>query len=184
MRSFKAASSILSPSWMSMARLAFPSRLELNRTEGSFNAAPLGNVILTTFLYVSPVQTMPPWDQMGVPIHFHSSTISGSASCMISRTFASVFPRQSPSPLIFSSINAEADSTGTGLFMYAIVAALSVTCSLGDLGGLAELGRNDSFGRNVQTGILCEQNACQTRTPSIPNSDTGVHRGECKLLIH
>src|SRR2546426_6005141 len=27
---------------------------------------------------------------------FHSSTISGSASCMISRTFASVFPRQSP----------------------------------------------------------------------------------------
>src|SRR5438034_14878 len=48
MRSFKAASSILSPSWMSMARLTFPSRLELNRPEGSFNAAPLANVILTT----------------------------------------------------------------------------------------------------------------------------------------
>src|SRR5579864_4681745 len=108
MRSFKAASSTLSPSCMSMARLAFPSRLELNRPEGSFNVAPLGNVILTTFLYVSPVQTMPPWDQMGVPIHFHSSTISGSASRMISRTFASVFPRQSPSSLIFSLINAEA----------------------------------------------------------------------------
>src|SRR6266852_3611387 len=67
---------------------------------------------------------MPPWDQTGVPIHFHSSTISGSASCMISRTFASVFPRQFPPPgwqessLIFSSINAEADSNGTGLFMY------------------------------------------------------------------
>src|SRR5258706_9238323 len=103
---------------MSIARLAFPSRLELNRTEGSFNAAPLGNVILTTFLYVSPVQTMPPWDQMGVPIHFHSSMISGSASCMISRTFASVLPRQSPSSLIFSSINVVADSTGTDLFMY------------------------------------------------------------------
>ena len=29
----------------------------------------------------------------------------------------SVFPRQSPSSLIFSSINREADSTGTGLFM-------------------------------------------------------------------
>src|SRR5437588_4028622 len=70
MRSFKAASSTLPPSWMSMARLAFPSRLELNRPEGSFNAAPLANVILTTFLYVSPVQTMPPWDQTGVPIHF------------------------------------------------------------------------------------------------------------------
>src|SRR5262249_4591827 len=123
MRSFKAASSTLSPSWMSMARLTFPSRLELNRPEGSFNVAPLANVILTTFLYASPVQTMPPWDQTGVPgdvglTHFHSSTISGSASCTIRRTFASVFPRQSPSSLIFSSMNAEADSPGMGLFMY------------------------------------------------------------------
>jgi hypothetical protein len=52
---------------MSMARLTFPSRLELNRPEGSFNAAPLANVILTTFLYVSPVQTMPPWEKTGSP---------------------------------------------------------------------------------------------------------------------
>src|SRR5258708_1478880 len=37
---------------------------------------------------------------------------------MISRTFASVFPRQSPSSLIFASMNAEADSTGIVLFMY------------------------------------------------------------------
>src|SRR5215475_4482260 len=37
---------------------------------------------------------------------------------MSSRTFASVFPRQSSTPLILSSINAEADFTGTGLFMY------------------------------------------------------------------
>src|SRR5712664_78564 len=57
MRSFNAASLTLSPSWMSMARLALPSRLELNRPEGSFNAARLENVILTKFLYVSPVQT-------------------------------------------------------------------------------------------------------------------------------
>ena len=123
MRAFKAASSIVSPSWMSMARLTFPSRLELNRPERSFNAAPLANVILTTFLYVSPVQTRPPWDQTGVPgedsfLHFHSSTISGSALWMIPRTFASVFPRQSPSSLIFASIDAEADSAATGLFMY------------------------------------------------------------------
>src|SRR2546428_9730757 len=67
MRSFKAASSTLSPSWMSMARLTFPSRLELNRPEGSFNAAPLANVILTTFLYFSPVQTMPAWEKTAVP---------------------------------------------------------------------------------------------------------------------
>jgi hypothetical protein len=112
----------LSPSWMSMARLTFPSRLELNRREGSFNAAPLANVILTTFLYVSPVQTMPSWEKTGVPgfvgfTHFHSSTISGSAAYMISRTFVSDFPLQSPRFLICSSINVEADSSVTGFFM-------------------------------------------------------------------
>src|SRR5690242_10345452 len=37
---------------------------------------------------------------------------------MISRTFASVFPRQSPSSLIFSSMNAEADSTVALLLTY------------------------------------------------------------------
>src|SRR5215831_1513461 len=61
MRSFKADTLTLSPSWMSMARLMFPSRLELNRPEGSSSSAPLAKVILTTFLYVSPVQTMPSW---------------------------------------------------------------------------------------------------------------------------
>src|SRR5205814_733786 len=63
------------------------------------------------------------WEKTGVPgdvglTHFNSSTISGSALWMMSRTFASVFPRQSPSCLIFSSINAEADSTGTFLFIF------------------------------------------------------------------
>src|SRR4051794_36449553 len=43
-RAFNAASSILSPSWKSMARLVFPSRLELNRREGSFTAAPWAKV--------------------------------------------------------------------------------------------------------------------------------------------
>src|SRR5438874_11722987 len=121
MRCFKAASSSLSPWWMSMARRAWPSRLELNRPEGSCNRAPLGKVILTTFLYASPVQTMPPWEKTGVPgdvglTHFHSSTISGSACWMIWLTLASVLPRQSASPLIFWSMNAEADSTGTSPF--------------------------------------------------------------------
>src|SRR5947208_159342 len=60
---------------------------------------------------------MPPWYHVGVPRHFHSSTISGSAAWMISRTFASIFPRQSPSSLIRWSISAEADSTGTDFFM-------------------------------------------------------------------
>src|SRR5262249_54857757 len=123
MSSFKAASSILSPSWMSMARLTFPSRLELKRPAGSFNAAPFANVSLTAFLYVSPVQTMPPWEKTGVPgdvalAHFHSSTISGSTWCMMSRTFASVWPRQSPSSLIFWSMIAEADSIAMLLSVY------------------------------------------------------------------
>src|SRR5262245_37244161 len=120
MRSFNAVASIFSPSWISMARLTFPSRLELNKPEGSFKKAPLANVILTTFLYVSPVQTIPPWDQVGVPRHFHSSTISGSVARMILRSFASIFPRQSESALILASINAEADSAGTVFFMYGL----------------------------------------------------------------
>ena len=62
-----------------MARLVLPSRLELKRPEGSFSAAPLANVIFTTLLYVSPVQTIPSWYHVGTPLHFHSSTISGSA---------------------------------------------------------------------------------------------------------
>src|SRR5262245_52523037 len=117
---------------MSMARLTFPSRLELKRRAGSFSEAPLANVILTTFLYVSPVQTMPPCDQTGVPgfvgfTHFHSSTISGSAAWMIPRTFASIFPRQSPSSLILWSINAEADSMAPALATNLV--ALCITCN-------------------------------------------------------
>src|SRR6516164_2757898 len=105
-----------------MARRTLPSRLELNKCEGSFNEAPLANVSLTTLLYVSPVQAMPPWEKTGVPAdfalaHFHSSTISGSAWWMMPRTFASVVPRQSPSSLIFASIEAEADFSGADFFM-------------------------------------------------------------------
>src|SRR5580693_7905876 len=37
----KASSSISSPSWISMARLVLPSRLELNSFEGSLSEAPL-----------------------------------------------------------------------------------------------------------------------------------------------
>src|SRR5262245_2902051 len=36
---------------------------------------------------------------------------------MMARTFASVFPRQSPSDWIFSSMRAEADATAPGFFM-------------------------------------------------------------------
>src|SRR4029434_8783725 len=55
----KADSSTSSPSWMSIARRTFPSRLELKRRAGSFSDAPLAKVSFTTLLYVSPVQMIP-----------------------------------------------------------------------------------------------------------------------------
>src|SRR3982074_1064324 len=45
-----ADSSTSSPSWMSIARRTFPSRLELKRRAGSFRDAPLAKVSLTTLL--------------------------------------------------------------------------------------------------------------------------------------
>ena len=47
MSAFNAFSSILSPSWKSMARRALPSRLALKRREGSLSAAPLAKVSFT-----------------------------------------------------------------------------------------------------------------------------------------
>src|SRR5207249_1991184 len=44
-----ADSSTSSPSWMSIARRTFPSRLELKRRAGSFRDAPLAKVSFTTF---------------------------------------------------------------------------------------------------------------------------------------
>src|SRR5438093_13208414 len=45
-----ADSSTSSPSWMSIARRTFPSRLELKRRAGSFRNAPLAKVSFTAFL--------------------------------------------------------------------------------------------------------------------------------------
>src|ERR1700732_2497477 len=109
MSAFNAFSSILSPSWKSMARLVLPSRLELKRPEGASNAAPLAKVIFTTFLYVSPVQMIPACDHTGTPLHFHSSTTSGSACLTNVRSRESILPRQSPSSLILSSIIRDGD---------------------------------------------------------------------------
>ena len=99
-----------SPSRKSMARLVLPSRLELKSPEGSANEAPLANVIFTTLLYVSPVQISPACDHTGTPLHFHSSTTSGSACLMRLRRRASISPRQSPSSLILASISCEGEA--------------------------------------------------------------------------
>src|SRR5206468_967831 len=53
---------------------------------------------------------MMPWcDQTGVPIHFHSSTTSGSASLMSLRILLRVSPRQSPSSAILFEMSSDAD---------------------------------------------------------------------------
>src|SRR5580693_8267443 len=52
---------------------------------------------------------MPSCDHTGVPLHFHSSTTSGTA-CLISlRILLKVCPRQSPSSEILSEISSGAD---------------------------------------------------------------------------
>src|SRR5207248_5026805 len=52
---------------------------------------------------------MPSCDQTGVPIHFHSSTTSGSACLMSVRILPRVFPRQSPSSVILFEMSSAAD---------------------------------------------------------------------------
>src|SRR6266568_8594534 len=99
-----------------MARLVLPSRLELKRPEGSSSAAPLAKVIFTTALYVSPVQMMPSCSHTGTPLHFHSSTTSGSACLIRARTWASVLPLQSSSSLILASISCDGDCFVVGFF--------------------------------------------------------------------
>src|ERR1700674_2512290 len=106
----KASSSISSPSWKSIARLTLPSRLELNSPEGSLSEAPLEKVSFTTLLDVPPGQIRPSRDQTETPLHFQSSTTSGSACLMRARTWESVLPLQSSSSLILASISREGDS--------------------------------------------------------------------------
>src|SRR5712672_719588 len=101
-----------------MARLTLPSRLELKRPDGSSNEAPLAKVNFTTALYVSPVQIIPSCDHTGVPLHFHSSTTSGSACLMSARSRESISPRQSSSSLILASINSDGDPDSCGALFF------------------------------------------------------------------
>src|SRR6266581_3540653 len=63
---------------------------------------------------------MPSCDQIGVPIHFHSSTTSGSASLMSLRILPRVSPRQSPSSAILFEMSSDADwlSLAPDFFMF------------------------------------------------------------------
>src|SRR6266496_171312 len=99
---------------MSIALRVLPSKLELKRRDGSGILAPRANVSFTTFVYASPVQTIPPWDHTGTPegfvglIHLHSSIISGSASRISARRRARVSPRHPPRSRIRWSMSPEA----------------------------------------------------------------------------
>src|SRR3546814_18566489 len=99
-----------------MARRVLPSRLELNRPEGSSSAAPLAKVSFTLSRYVSPVHRIPACSHVGTPIgfddlrHLTASITCPSAAWISARTRASVSPRQSPSASLFASINREGES--------------------------------------------------------------------------
>src|SRR6476619_1450674 len=155
---------ILSPSWKSMARLVLPSRLELKRPEGSLSEAPLAKVSFTTVLHVSPVQIIPACSHTGTPLHFHSSTTSGSACLMRVRTRASVSPRQSLSSLILASISAAGESPFFSsfeplfVFFMMVVALFMVVPGPAPLDGFLT---EPSFGLCRQTSINARQDLLQ-----------------------
>src|SRR5713226_4736090 len=107
MRFFRARSLILSPSKKSIARHALPPRPALKSLSGSGRLAPWEKVSFILSLCALPTAIIPSRDHTGLPIHFHSSMISRSASRMVLRTLASVFPRQSVSPRISWSIRSD-----------------------------------------------------------------------------
>src|SRR6266851_4334742 len=116
---FSADALMASPSWKSMARTALLSRRVLKSPFGSFSWAPFGNVRRTVFLRVSPMQTMPSWDQTGTPsgregfFHLTSSITPGSAPLIRARSWPSLSPLQ---PVVFwtmASICWDADASFT-----------------------------------------------------------------------
>src|SRR4029077_5803804 len=107
MRFFRARSLILSRSKKSIARHALPSRPALKSLSGSGRLAPWEKVSLTLSLWALPTAIIPSRDHTGLPIHFHSSMISRSASRMLLRMLARVLPRQSVSPAISLSIRSD-----------------------------------------------------------------------------
>src|SRR5580704_8162127 len=105
--SFRARSSIVSPSSQSIDRHTLPSRPALKSLSGSGRLAPWEKVSFTLLLWALPTAIIPSRDHTGLPIHFHSSMISGAAPRMLLRTLASVLPRQSVSPSISWSIRSD-----------------------------------------------------------------------------
>src|SRR6188472_2215501 len=82
---------------------------------------------------------IPSCDQIGVPIHFHSSTTSGSACSMSLRILARVSPRQSPSSAILFEMSSDADgpSLAFDFFMF--------SAQVGNRGQTPSKSGSDSF---------------------------------------
>src|SRR6266436_2402452 len=106
-RFFRARSLILSPSKKSIARHTLPSRPALKSLSGSGRLAPWEKVSFTLSLWALATAIIPSRDHTGLPIHFHSSIISRSASRMVLRMLASVLPRQPVSSAISSSMRSD-----------------------------------------------------------------------------
>src|SRR5271169_1268221 len=106
-RFFRARSLILSPLKRSIARHLLPPRPALKSLTGSGRLAPFEKVSFTLSLWALATAIIPSRDHTGLPIHFHSSMISRSASRMLLRMLASVLPRQSVSPAISWSIRSD-----------------------------------------------------------------------------
>src|SRR5947207_6185710 len=107
MRFFRARSLILSPSKKSIARHVLPPKPALKSLSVSGRLAPWAKVSFTLSLWALPTAIIPSRDHTGLPIHFHSSIISPSASTMLLRMLASVLLRQSVSPAISWSIRSD-----------------------------------------------------------------------------
>src|SRR4051812_46579361 len=74
---------------------------------------------------------IPACDHTGTPLHFHSSTTSGSACLTSVRIRASVSPRQSLSSWILASISREGETPPVAFFeplfvLFMVVAAFSI----------------------------------------------------------
>src|SRR5215469_5206033 len=66
---------------------------------------------------------IPSCSHTGTPLHFHSSTTSGSASLTKLRSLLSISPRQSPSSLILVSISCEGDWLSCDPLLFMLVSS-------------------------------------------------------------
>src|SRR6266516_4828677 len=109
---------------------------------------------------------IPACDHTGVPLHFHSSTTSGSACLMTVRSRESVSPRQSPSSLILASINSDGDPGFCGALFFTTSLSYHIDCQ----------GRA-SFG--LQVGPYRPSDRTAERTRADAERDHCDHEARC-----